>query len=96
MNKTRPNRVYFRVTDEELEKINQCVSASGLTRQEWLLSVVTPNFETKTEPGKVVVTPTETCPLCGSELIVRNGRKGKFWGCSSFPKCRFSKDWQGD
>lgn len=92
MNKTRPNRVYFRVTDEELEKINQCVSASGLTRQEWLLSVVTPNFETKTDPTD----PTETCPWCGSELVIKNGRRGKFWSCSSFPKCHFSKDWEGD
>lgn len=42
MNKTRPNRVFFRVTDEELELLNQRVDESGMTRQDWILSVVTP------------------------------------------------------
>lgn len=42
MNKTRPNRVFFRVTDEELELLNQRVDESGMTRQDWILSVATP------------------------------------------------------
>jgi len=29
------------------------------------------------------------CPRCGGELIERQGRYGKFIGCSNFPKCRF-------
>lgn len=40
MNKTRPNRVYCRVTNEELEEIKQCVEASGMTRQDWLLQAI--------------------------------------------------------
>lgn len=42
MNKTRPNRVFFRVTDEELELLNQRVDESGMTRQGWILSVLLP------------------------------------------------------
>ena len=42
MNKTRPNRVFFRVTDEELKLLNQRVKESGMTRQDWLLSVLLP------------------------------------------------------
>lgn len=42
MNKTRPNRVYFRVTDEELKLLNQRVKESGMTRQDWILSVLLP------------------------------------------------------
>ena len=42
MNKTRPNRVFFRVTDEELELLNQRVDESGMTRQDWILSVISP------------------------------------------------------
>lgn len=42
MNKTRPNRVFFRVTDEELKLLNQCVKESGMTRQDWILSVLLP------------------------------------------------------
>ena len=32
------------------------------------------------------------CPLCGSELVERNGRYGKFIGCSAYPKCRFTRN----
>jgi uncharacterized protein DUF2726/topoisomerase-like DNA binding C4 zinc finger protein len=36
------------------------------------------------------------CPKCGGELIERVATKGqyagqKFWGCSNFPKCKFTK-----
>lgn len=34
---------------------------------------------------------SEICPECGSPLIVRVGRFGKFLACSAFPKCRFTK-----
>ncbi len=32
------------------------------------------------------------CPRCGRNLVRRNGRRGAFWGCSAFPKCRFTCD----
>ncbi|MDO9535550.1 MAG: restriction endonuclease [Bacillota bacterium] len=32
------------------------------------------------------------CPNCGNQLVLRNGKRGSFWGCSSFPKCRFTRD----
>jgi len=37
------------------------------------------------------------CPRCGGNQVVRTARKGKnagrsFWGCETFPKCRFVKD----
>ena len=31
------------------------------------------------------------CPWCGSELVQRNGPFGYFWGCSSYPKCNYSR-----
>lgn len=31
------------------------------------------------------------CPFCGSSLVLRNGKYGQFWGCSTYPKCRFTK-----
>lgn len=34
----------------------------------------------------------EVCPRCGGELKKRNGRFGEFYGCSNFPKCRFTKN----
>lgn len=31
------------------------------------------------------------CPFCGSELILRKGKYGQFWGCSTYPKCKFTR-----
>lgn len=31
------------------------------------------------------------CPFCGSELVLRNGKYGEFWGCGAYPKCRFTR-----
>ena len=36
------------------------------------------------------------CPRCGAPMVLRTGQSGprkgqRFWGCSSFPDCRFTK-----
>lgn len=31
------------------------------------------------------------CPKCGSKLVERSGKYGKFVGCSNYPKCRYIK-----
>jgi DNA topoisomerase-1 len=31
------------------------------------------------------------CPTCGSDLLYRDGRYGRFVGCSDFPKCRYTE-----
>jgi len=31
------------------------------------------------------------CEKCGSPLLIRSSRYGKFYACSSFPKCRYTK-----
>lgn len=33
----------------------------------------------------------KSCPQCGSELVYRNGRFGKFISCIDFPKCRYTE-----
>lgn len=30
------------------------------------------------------------CPNCGGKLVKRKGKFGEFFGCSNFPKCKFS------
>ncbi len=36
----------------------------------------------------------EICPSCGGELIKRKGRYGEFYGCSNYPKCRYTRNVQ--
>lgn len=52
-----------------------------------------PDGPESTHPG------APSCPRCGGNLVVRTARKGKnagrrFWGCETFPKCRFVRDYR--
>ncbi|MBD3289177.1 type I DNA topoisomerase [candidate division KSB1 bacterium] len=38
----------------------------------------------------------ESCPQCGSQLIARWGRNGKFIGCSAYPDCKYTKPIEGE
>lgn len=43
---------------------------------------------------KTVEQPNKTnsgiqmCPKCGSRMVSRTGRNGRFWGCSRYPECK--------
>lgn len=32
------------------------------------------------------------CPRCGKKLVLRDGKYGRFYGCSGYPDCKFTKD----
>ena len=31
------------------------------------------------------------CPYCNAELKLRNGKYGEFYGCSNYPKCKYTQ-----
>jgi len=35
----------------------------------------------------------ELCPECGNPIVIKMGRYGKFYACSNFPKCKFTKQY---
>jgi DNA topoisomerase I len=43
---------------------------------------------TKKEPEKT----GEKCPLCEGDLVIRNGKYGKFTACSNYPTCKYIKN----
>jgi DNA topoisomerase-1 len=49
----------------------------------------------RTENGEVVAAPEETtdeiCPKCGSPMVVKRGRFGKFLACSRYPECKHTQ-----
>ncbi len=49
----------------------------------------------RTENGVVEAAPEETtdetCPKCGSGMIVKRGRFGKFLACSRYPECNYTQ-----
>ena len=44
--------------------------------------------------GNIKVTTSEAkqCPKCGSKMFLRNGRFGKFYGCSRYPMCKGTRN----
>lgn len=36
--------------------------------------------------------PQQLCPMCGELLVRRTGRYGAFWGCSSYPRCKYTRN----
>lgn len=46
-----------------------------------------PKMDLKKEPEPV----GRDCPLCGNELLYREGRYGRFIGCSNYPNCRHTE-----
>lgn len=53
---------------------------------------VEPVFSPPSSPEPASAT-APSCPRCGASMVLRTARRGgnaggKFWGCSSYPKCR--------
>ncbi len=46
-----------------------------------------PKVDLKREPELV----GRECPTCSNPLVYRDGRYGRFIGCSTFPKCRYTE-----
>lgn len=64
----------------------------------FFLSASKPNFSDYAERYSKMLEELCVCPLCGSKLVIRTAKKGnnsgsKFWGCSAFPKCKYSKSY---
>jgi len=47
-------------------------------------TIVVPRGKSKGEPTD------KTCPECGGDVVIREGKYGKFRGCSSFPSCKWT------
>ena len=67
MNKTRPNKVIFRMSDQELELLNQRVKESGMTKQDWILSVLLPYLSS----GNIIK---------NNKVIDMDSKKSKIYG----------------
>ena len=73
---------------DELNKIQTILESSELkernARKEHIKNIKQNVREKKIKMANLI------CPRCNGELKLRNGRNGKFYGCSNYPKCRFT------
>jgi len=47
------------------------------------------NESTEEKQDEPEIVEGRKCPECDSDLVIKQGRYGKFIGCSNYPKCRF-------
>ncbi len=72
----------------------------GSVKWEKVLSDFYPEFAEQIKSAqnsieKIEIVPEKTgekCPKCGSDLVYKEGRYGKFVACSNFPQCDFTKN----
>lgn len=86
----RGERAWLEVLRDFYIPFERALTAAKQTARQQTISV--------NEDGKKV-SSGETCPECGAEVVIREGRYGKFKGCTRFPKCRWTaayKPEQGD
>ena len=90
LDKTFPDLISVTYTSE-LEKDLDLIANGKLDDIDFLTSFYNKmeNLASKVQkaPKKVEVSE-QTCPECGSKMFVREGKYGKFLGCSKYPKCK--------
>jgi len=76
--------------EDNLDKI-----ANG--KKEWVLALkefydpFAKNLKEKyKEVAKKVIITEKKCPKCGAPLVIRISKFGRFYGCSNFPKCKYT------
>ena len=48
--------------------------------------------EAKREKQEAVNEDAPRCTACGQPMRLRNGKNGKFWGCSAYPTCKATQE----
>ncbi|HOJ10974.1 MAG TPA: NERD domain-containing protein [Clostridiales bacterium] len=74
------------ISYDDAEKISKAILAANkddeVTRKEHIARIQRNKFNRmKSNNGE--------CPWCGKALVNRQGKYGRYTGCSNFPKCRF-------
>ncbi len=55
------------------------------------------NFQEQIKEIKSDIQKTEEkCPLCGSPLLLKWSRYGKFYACSNYPKCKYTRPFDAE
>lgn len=77
--------------DKDMKQTNYIKSESPTSKVE------KEGVEIIEEQDKVRRNTDGICPKCGSELVLRIAKRGdslgkQFYGCSNYPRCRFSRN----
>ena len=76
------------ITADDLEKIHAILASAEIheksERKEHVKSIKQNIKEKRIKMDNLI------CPRCNADLKLRNGKNRKFYGCSNYPRCRFT------
>lgn len=73
------------VVDYYTEILHKIIKQNRITKRDHIRQVKK-NFRERKRIEKALV-----CPKCGVDLVIRKGKYGKFYGCSNYPRCRYTR-----
>ena len=76
------------ISDVDLASVVNCLSQKNIREQVDDLTHVSNVYAVKRNTNNRIA--SGICPQCGGTLLLRHGRYGKFYGCSNYPRCRFT------
>jgi DNA topoisomerase I len=93
--KCRSTRMMKKLTGDDLKQVEALLPLlkEGAERsQELIQKILADNpaaAAAAAANGKAAVVATDVdCDECGKPMLIRSGRRGKFLGCSGYPKCK--------
>ena len=80
----------IKIQREDLDKIVSLILNSNVNSKEMRKQHVQ-GIQAKLEKEKQSVS-LGICPKCGGTLKERSGKRGSFYGCGNYPKCRYTRE----
>ena len=74
--------------EEELDEISEG-RQKGVDSLKEYYALLEESLQKANEAEKVVKVVDEKCPKCGAQLVIKDGRFGRFKACSGYPGCKF-------
>jgi DNA topoisomerase-1 len=69
-------------------RYGEFIACSGFPKCKYTQNVGGDDQEGKPKTNLTVLEGVK-CPECESDIVERKSRRGKFYGCSAYPKCKF-------
>ena len=76
------------LSDDDVNKVVETLEANNV-REEVTDKQHVKNLRSAAEVTNAIIR-SGICPKCGGHLVERKGKYGYFYGCSNYPKCKFT------
>jgi|ERR1700687_981636 len=73
-----------------------CENGHTVTNDITIARLLTASFAPLPAMSGPPTLPDVICDRCKSKMRIVNGRRGRFWGCSRYPKCTFTRRYERD